>query len=175
MRGVPKFKPSGEQVAAGLVRVDEIRGEEEEDTRLLTLMAEEAKQYISSFSWCRGIFDSYFGGGVGGIFAIFFFHIRPARAGIDKWIWVSVGDVPRAYMPLMDCFSAVEFFSEYVGGMRKWVALAREGREGTPEQGVPPVNVPATPEWAEKLDQRVEALISTIGPFFDYKDMRRFQ
>jgi hypothetical protein len=175
MRRVPEFKLTGEQVAAGLVRAAEMRGDDEEDTRRLTSMAEEARNYISSFSWCGGVFDSYFAGGVGGIFAVFFFHIRPARSGVDRWMWVSVGDVPRAYLPLMDCSCPAEFFSQYISGMRRWVALAREGQEGTAVQGVPPVNLPATPEWAEKLDQRLESLISMIGPFFDYKDAGRFQ
>jgi hypothetical protein len=171
----PEFKLTGEQIAAGLVRVAELRGDDDEDTQLLKEMADEAKGYISSFSWCRGIVDSYFGAGVGKIFAVFFFRIQPARSGVDQWIWASVGDVPRAYMPLMDCSSPAEFFSGYIRGMRAWVALARVGQEGTPEQGVPPVNLPATPEWAEKLDQRLEGLISVIGPYFDYKDRRRFQ
>ncbi len=175
MRGVPEFRVTGEKVASRLVRVAEMRSEEEEDTRRLTSMAEEARNYISSFSWCGGVLDSYFAGGVGGIFALFLFHIRPARSGVDRWMWVSVGDVPRAYLPLMDCSSPVEFFSGYISGMRRWVALAREGQEGTAEQGIPSVNVPATPERAEKLDQTLEGLISMIGSLFDCKDARPFQ
>jgi len=53
--------------------------------------------------------------------------------------------------------------------MSKWVALAREGRSGTADDGIPPVNVnvPATPEWAEKLEQRLHSLRLIVQPFFD--------
>ncbi|MGA9306103.1 MAG: hypothetical protein WBW31_11945 [Candidatus Sulfotelmatobacter sp.] len=51
--------------------------------------------------------------------------------------------------------------------MSKWVELARMGKTGTPDQGVPPVNVPATPEWAEKLSQRLNGLALAVRPFFE--------
>ena len=50
-------------------------------------------------------------------------------------------------------------------GMSKWVELARQGRSGTPEDGVPPVNVPATPEWAERLEPRLYSLTLIVIPF----------
>ena len=45
--------------------------------------------------------------------------------------------------------------------------LAREGRVGTPEEGVPPVNVPATPQWAEKLEIKLRVLMDGASPFFE--------
>ena len=51
--------------------------------------------------------------------------------------------------------------------MSKWVELAREGRSGTADDGVPPVNVPATPVWAERLEQRLHSLRLVAQPFFD--------
>jgi len=118
-------------------------------------MSEDAKQYISSFRWCETILSSYFGGGVGGIFAIFFFHIRPTSFDVAPWIWIVVGDIPSAYLPVTDCESPAEVFRSYLPGMNRWVEFARKGQNGTPEQGVPPVNVPATPEWAERLNQKL--------------------
>jgi hypothetical protein len=130
-------------------------------------MADEARRYVSSFSWCEAVLDSYFGGGVGGIFAVFFLHIRPSRSGIDPWIWSMVGDIPSAYLPLSDCDSPAEAFKTYVVGMSNWVELARQGKTGTARQGVPPVNVPSTPEWAERLDQKLRGLTQVIKPFFE--------
>jgi hypothetical protein len=100
-------------------------------------------------------------------FAVFFFHIRPGRQDVDRWIWIVVGDTPPAYLPISDCKSAAEVFTTYMRGMAKWVELARIGKEGTPEQGVPPVNVPATPEWADKLSKRLQALTVAVKPFFE--------
>ncbi len=160
----PELK--GQQVASELVPSASIVGGDEQDTILLRKMSEDAKSYISSFSWCETILTSYFGGGVGGIFAVFFFHIRPSRPKVDPWIWVVVGDVPPAYLPISDCGSAAEVFRSYIDGMRAWVDLARRGRSGTPAQGVPPVDLPTTPECAETVNQKIRGLILAVKPFF---------
>jgi hypothetical protein len=56
------------------------------DTCLLQDMAYEGKEWIVSFPWCAEVLESYFGGGLGGVFAVFFFHIRPSRGDIDPWL-----------------------------------------------------------------------------------------
>jgi hypothetical protein len=99
-------------------------------------------------------------------FAIFFFHIQPGKPDIDPWIWIMTGDLPPAYLPLADCESPSEAFEMYVDGMNRWVEFARQGRAGTEEDGVPPVNVPATPKWAEQLHQRMITLEKFLGPIF---------
>jgi len=160
----------GARIASSLVLTTKIRGDDATDTRLLRKMSEEARRYISSFSWCGSVVDSYFAGGVGGIFAVFFFHIQRSRRGISPWIWIVVGDIPPAYLPLDDCSSPAEAFRTYLRGMSKWVEFARAGKTGTPEQGVPPVNVPATPEWAEKLNQRLYGLTIAVQGIFQEED-----
>jgi len=158
---------TGEQIASGLVPIGEICGDDDVDTQLLQELGEEANRYISSFSWCKTIIGAYFGGGVGGIFAVFFFHIQPSGKGVDPWMWIMVGDVPPAYLPLEDCSSPAEAIETYLAGMERWVELARKGETGSPDQGVPPVNVPATPEWAEQLNGRLSALRLAVKPFFE--------
>jgi len=150
-----------------VVPVERMAGDDDEDTALLQQMLEDAKSYILSFSWCESVVGSYFGGGVGRIFAVFLFNISPARADVGEWIWIIVGDIPRAYLPLEDCKSSKEVFDAYIAGMKRGVALAREGGEGTPEDGVPPLNIPATPEEAEILERRLWSLTEWIKPFFD--------
>ena len=162
---------AGERIAAGLVPSGDISGDDATDSELLSKMAEDAQRYIGSFSWCEEVLDSYFGGGVGGIFAIFFFHIRPSRPEVAPWIWIMVGDVPSAYLPLTDSESAAEAFRTYMRGMSKWVEFARKGETGSPEQGVPPVNVPATPEWAEELNRRLYGLTLTVKPLFEKRGL----
>src|SRR5712672_465970 len=167
----PEFK--GTQIASKLFLAGDIVGDDEQDTILLRKMSEDSKQYISSFPWCGTILASYFGGGVGGIFAVFFFHIRPSRFDVDPWIWTVVGDIPSAYLPVSDCKSPAEVFRSYIRGMNRWVEFARKGQNGTPEQGVPPVNVPATPEWAERLNQRLYGLTLAVKPFFEDEKKHR--
>ena len=152
---------------ANVVPVEQMAGDDDEDTALLRGMLEEAKNYVLSFSWCESIISSFFAGGVGKIFAIFLFKIAPLRSDVDQWMWIVVGDIPPAYLPLQDCKSSREVFETYLAGMKRWVELARQGREGTREDGVPPVNVPATPEWAETLDKRLRSLADLIRPFFE--------
>jgi hypothetical protein len=48
-------------------------GDDEEDIKLLQVMASDAQTYSQSFSWCKSIREAYFGDGYGGIVAIFFF------------------------------------------------------------------------------------------------------
>src|SRR5690242_17053339 len=116
-------------------------------TKLLRRMLRDAEAYIRSFSWCKDVLSSFFGGGVGEVFAVFLFNIRPARPEVGAWIWIVVGDIPSAYLPIRDAKNPAEVFKTYLSGMGKWIELAREGRGGTPDDGVPPVNLPATPEW----------------------------
>ncbi len=160
----------GMRIASGLVPAAKIKGDDAVDTRFLRKMSKDAERYISSFSWCDSVVDQYFGGGVGKIFAVFFFHIRPGRRGVSPWIWIMVGDIPPAYLPLDDCSSPKEAFRTYIDGMSKWVEFARKGKTGTAEQGVPPVNVPATPEWAERLNQRLYGLAIAVQGIFQDED-----
>lgn len=158
----------GKEVAHGLKPSRSIVGGDEEDTALLRKMSDDSRQYISSFSWCEAIHDYYFGGGVGGIFAVFFFHIRSSRADVDPWIWIVVGDIPSAYLPLSDCESPAEVFRTYINAMSRWVGYARRGQPEAPvPEDVPPVDVPATPEWAERLNQRLHGLTLAVKPFFE--------
>jgi hypothetical protein len=158
---------AGEQIASGLVQAESISGDDEMDTTLLLKMAEDANLYIASFPWCKTVLGSYFGGGVGGIFAVFFFHIRPSRPEVDPWIWIMVGDIPPAYLPLADCDSPAVAFRTYILGMSKWVELARKGQTGAPDQGIPPVKLPATPEWAERLNQKLYGLTLAVKHVFE--------
>jgi hypothetical protein len=167
MNRQPNPQLKGMLVASGLVSTAHIVGEDEQDTVLLRKMSDDAQQYISSFSWCEAVLNSYFGGGVGGIFAVFLFHIRTHRKDVDPWIWIVIGDIPSAYLPITDCESPADVFKNYIRGMTRWIELARKGQNGTPEEGVPPVNIPATPEWAERLDQKIQGLNFVVKAFFE--------
>jgi hypothetical protein len=138
----------------------------DEDKDAIGNAAKEANLYCTSFSWCEAVLESYFGGGVAGVFAVFLLHIVPSRDGIGDWMWVVVGDVPSAYLPLDDAESAEKVFEQYLNGMSRWVEFARQGKHGSADDGVPPVGIEATPESAELLHQRLESLRQIIAPLF---------
>jgi len=150
-----------------VIAVEQMSGDDEEDTTLLREMLEQAKNYVHSFSWCDSIISSLFAGGVGKVFAIFLFKINSSHRDVDPWEWVFVGDIPPTYLPLEDASSKKAAFECYLDGMGRWVAVAREGREPQPEDCCPPVNVPPTPEWAETLDSRLRMLSEVIKPIFE--------
>jgi hypothetical protein len=150
-----------------VVPVVRMKGEDDEDTAFFGEMLEQATNYIHSFSWCDSVIGSYFAGGVGKIFAIFLFNISSRRSDVELWEWIFVGDVPPAYLPLEDARSRMQAFDTYLDGMRRWVAVAREGREPEPKDCCPPVNVPATPEWAEAVDGRLRMLTELVRPYFE--------
>src|SRR5688572_15416464 len=85
-----------------VIPANHLKGETPEETGQLTVMHSEARAYLSSFRWCKGILASYFGFGVGGIFAVFLFHIKPENAAVDEWIWTIVGDLPFGYIAAID-------------------------------------------------------------------------
>lgn len=158
---------AGKQIASSLVPLQNIFGDDQLDSILLRKMGIDAGVFIRSFPWCTTVLESFFGGGVGGIFAIYFFHIRSSRPDVDPWIWIMIGDVPPAYLPLTDCGSPAAAFRSYMHGMSKWVDFARNGRVGTPAEGVPPVNVPSTPEWAERVNQQLYGLTRAVKHLFE--------
>lgn len=164
---VPLTGPSQFAPVPNVVPVEHMVGDDEEDTALLREMLEQAKSYALSFSWCDSIENAYFGGGVGKIFAIFLFKITTKSPKVPAWEWIIVGDAPRAYLPLKDANSGLEVFDIYIEGMERWVNCARQGRDPILEDCVPPINVPATPEWAENLSGRLRLLKELIRPYFE--------
>jgi hypothetical protein len=162
----PYLERRGLQIAVALQASSQIEGDDEVDTLLLNKMLEDASSYLSRHSWCASIKQAYFAGGVGGILAIFFFHIDSSRQDVDPWIWVIVGDIPPAYLPLSDCESQAEAYALYTKGMMRWAEIVRAGDDPSRHDNTPPVNVPASREWADRLSQRLHALSFTVAPFF---------
>jgi hypothetical protein len=165
---LPSNPRPGENIPVpDVVPVERMTGDDDEDTALLRKMLEQATNYIRSFPWCDSVVSSYFAGGMGKIFAIFLFKIASRRTDVDSWEWVFVGDVPPAYLPLEDAGSKMQAFETYIEGMKRWVKIAREGREPASEDCCPPVNVPATPELADALDGRLRMLTELVRPYFE--------
>ena len=149
----------------GVVPTAVMTGEDQEETTRLREMEDQARAFLSSFPWFESIVELYFGDGVGGVCAVFFAQIKPSRPDVDEYLWVVVGDLPSAYMVTDDCRTPKQALEGYIEEMRKWVALARLSQT-SPD--VIPINVPATPEGAEALESRLDALEQKIIPrWFD--------
>ena len=169
-RKQPLAENANEVPARGVLPIDQMFGDDEEDTRLLRAMSSRAQEYILSFSWCRSIRAAYFGDGCGGVVALFLYRIESSEANVDEWLWVVVGDVPPAYLVIDDCKTPSQALEGYIDEMSKWVVLAKKGRTS---KRVIPVNAPATPEYAEALEGRLKFLRDVMVPSFQTAETER--
>ena len=147
----------------GVVPVDQMVGGDDEDTRLLQVMASGAEKYIRSFPWCKNVREVYFGDGYGGVVAVFLFHIEPTRADVDKWLWVISCDVSPAYLVTDSCKTPSQALEGYIEEVSKWIQMAKQGRAS---KDVIPVYMPATPENAADAQRRLKVLQEAIVPAF---------
>jgi hypothetical protein len=148
--------------------IDKMSGEDLTDLNLLRDMAIDAENYLFSFPWCDAVLEHYFGAGVGGIVAVFFFKIRPNRRQIDEWLWVVVGDLPSAYFVIDECKTPSQVLSLYISHLKQWVELALIGRRS---EHVIPVNVAPTPERAKEIERRMQFLQASILPRFQENEV----
>lgn len=147
----------------GVVPLSQMTGGDDEDTRLLRVMASGAENYLRCFPWCQAIREACYGDGYGGIVAVFLFRIEPSRPGVDEWLWVVFGDVPPAYLVTDGCKTPSQALEAYLEEISRWAALAKEGRSS---KDVIPVYVPATPQNAADMEQRIKILREVILPAF---------
>jgi len=153
-----------------VIPIEQLFGDDEEETQLLRSMAAQAEMYLSRFPWCQSIKANYFGAGVGKVAAIFVINIVRSRADVDEWMWVVVGDIPSAYIAIDDCKTPSSALVAYIREMRLWIQLAKQGRTSSE---VIPVNVPPTAEWARKLERRMDFLQENILSRFKEDEVER--
>ena len=115
-------------------------------------LAREAQSFLSSHKWCARIESQHLAWGIAGVIAVFFFRISPSADGVDRELWVVVGDIPPAYVvtPKHDGWQSA--LNGYVKEMHHWVRAARARRS---VEKLIPVNVPPTLEYANMLGSRL--------------------
>lgn len=145
--------------------ITSMKGEDARETAELSELFERAKEYLSSFNWCDGIKDSYFGLGVGKIVGVYLFKILHTRSEVDDFVWIVVGDIPPAYITIDDAPNAACALDAYIGAMREWVSAVLSS---APVDELIPVNVPPTQKWARQLTSRLDFLDNRI--LVGYKD-----
>jgi hypothetical protein len=145
-----------------LVSVNEMRGEDEQETQQLQATLEEARAYLKRFSWCRSVDRELFGLGVGGVVSVFLFEIS-GDAGVDPGLWVVCGDLPTAYLVTDEARTPTMALERYCQLMDEWVASARG--KGKVSDAFP-VGVEPTEQNASSLERRVAFLRSDVIPAF---------
>jgi hypothetical protein len=155
--------PNDEVPVTGVVPLAQMKGDTEEDTRLLWAMASGAADYLRSFPWFEKIRSAYFGDGVGGIVGVFLFHVEPSTSEMDEWLWVVFGDISPALLPIDRSKKPSQALEFYVSEMSKWVELAKQGRSSTK---IIPVLLAATPENAAAVESKLKVLQELIVPAF---------
>jgi hypothetical protein len=141
-----------------------MRGETDDETALLNADSIRARNFVLQQKWCFGIGEVYFGAGLGGVVSIFLVEIEPLPTGVDRWLWVIVGDIPSAYLVTDGAANPIAALEEYIELMREWVSLSYSSEAS---DKVIPVNRTPTPENAALLEKRLDALSKDILPWLE--------
>ena len=130
-----------------------IIGYDEGETRLLSAMAEDARQYIRSFLWAPPEFELELMWGVGNVLAIFLLTSKLLIGGTDDRLWVVVGDLPSAYLVIEPDDSPREAIDRYCDLMSDWCDAVENNTELSQ---VYPVRAAPTAANADLLERRIK-------------------
>lgn len=142
-----------------VVSINEYRQSLKDGINDLDVYFNAAKHEITDYSWCLGVTETYIGMFYPGIVGVFLFKIIPQNKQVDEYIWVVVGDIPPLYITCENAPNAACALDGYIGAMMTWVDAAKSGKD---LDGLPPVNVPSTPENAKKLQLKLDFLEKKI-------------
>jgi hypothetical protein len=146
-----------------IVPVEQMVGEDDEETAQLKQSLEEARNYMKSHPWCRSIKREFFGLGIGGVVSVFLFEIL-GGPGVDDCLWVVCGNLPPAYLVVDNAGTPSEALNVYCSLMDDWIAVAR--RNGDLSQ-VFPISADPTEDNATLLEKRVAFLRREVIPAFE--------
>lgn len=135
--------------------------EDMKEAEILESMASEAKAYISGFRWSKPIEKQDMLFGVGDVLALFLFTFSAPIGGADKKLWVVVGDLPTAYLVVVEDDSPRGAIERYCELMLDWCDVVE--RKGDLDE-VFPVKAAPTPEHAAMLRGRVDTINAVVLP-----------
>lgn len=147
---------------ATVVPVSKMAGEDKEEAELLKEQLGMAQNYLTSFKWCHGIKEAYFGDGIGKIVAVFLFRID-SPPDVDEWLWVIAGDLPSCYLDVGILPTPASALETYCFLMEDWAEAVRSG--GSLDE-VYPVRAAPTKANADNLDGRIAFIRENILPGF---------
>jgi hypothetical protein len=144
--------------------LEQMHGEDVEETALFKAAAQDAVTFLKSHGWCQDVIERYFCFGIGGVIELFLFRVNrlgPNESVIDEWLWVIVGDIPFAYLVTDDAKSPDEALRAYCYVMQEWVTAVLSKNALS---DVYPIAVEPTADNAAQLAVRIEFLLSEIVP-----------
>ena len=143
-------------------RFSDITGDDADDTRLLREMAEEARRYITSHSWCPPQKDLFLACGVGGVIALFLVDFTEKIGGSpDDSLWLVVGDLPSAYFVTENATHPRAALETYCNLMDDWITAVLD--DGDLDE-VYPVEADPSEQNARELESRLKFLRVEIIP-----------
>ena len=147
----------------GISPLNDMRADDRRTKQLASMLTISVPvNYLHTQKWCIGMGDVYFGVGLGSVFSVFLVEIDPQPTGVDRWLWVIVGDIPSAYLVTDESPNPIAAAETYIGLMRSWIGMAREGESSSTTF---PVNLPTTPESANRLERKIDSLQQHILPW----------
>jgi len=137
-----------------------ITGDDPDDTELLREMAAEARDYIEDHEWCPPVASVHLAFGIGGVVAAFLVQFEDVIEDTDDdALWIVVGDLPSAYVIVEPGDDGDAALRRYCELMEDWTFNVLKGHSLDESF---PVEVEATQEHAEMLNQRIAFIRSEI-------------
>ncbi|MEO3683358.1 hypothetical protein ABHN84_13790 [Shewanella vesiculosa] len=142
-----------------VIPVSDMKGQSDRETEELNAYLVEAIEEVDFYTWHDGILKSYFGLGIGGIYAVFLFEVAANREDVDNFIWVVVGDLLTAYITSECAPNPACALDGYIGAMEEWVEAALTGKS---VKDLIPVNTLPTIANGKSLKTRLEFLDQNV-------------
>ncbi len=142
-------------------RIAEISFDDEPDLHSLSI---DAERYLLMHRWCEGIVNGWLAVYWEGILAVFLFQIDPTHNGVDKYVWIVIGDIPPAYIDVQSGRNPKEALDSYVLIMSEWVDNIMDGKAVAESY---PVAMPPVKENAVMLKKRLDILQDLIEEELD--------
>lgn len=135
--------------------------EDAEEAEVLDDMAAQARTYISAFRWCEPILDQEMRFGVANVMAICLFTFSKPIGGSEQKLWVVTGDMPSAYLVVVEDDSVANAMERYCELMADWCEAVEQG---TSLDEVFPVSASPTHEHASMLRTRIDTIRGLLLP-----------
>jgi hypothetical protein len=146
---------------SGVVPIDQMASDDEEDAELLEQSLQEANSYVAALESCRGVRERYVGLAIAGVVSVFLFHVD-AVAG-DEWLWVVAGDLPTTAFAATCAPEPIAALEHYCGVLDGWIETIRRAQDDSTPMAP---SGALTAEQAVAIEQRVAFLRTEILPNF---------
>ncbi|MEN0052501.1 MAG: hypothetical protein AAGC65_02480 [Mucilaginibacter sp.] len=125
----------------------------------VTILNQEAENYLLDFKWCEEIKNSFLYTNLGKVFCIFLFEIVNTQSSADNFLWVVVGDIPPMYLDVFGPRTTKEVVEDYVNLAEDWINNIKAAKS---VESCYPFNVEPNIEFAMLLEHKVSFMKKTL-------------